>query len=342
MSTAANESASHTTASPRPILRPKSKRWGGTIFFKVEEIVFEAPRSRFAEHSEVFETMFHLPVGSDGAVEGRDEEHPIVLEGYQAVHFDSLLNVLYPTPEDLISGILKLEKEEWIGVLNLSTRWSMKKIRRHAINELSKASLNPMEKIALGREHEVAKWFREGLTELVSENPIRPLAELKSHLGADIACSLLWVQNQTQAILGARLAPTGLSLGMLGCFRCQAAMFTNGRNCVSCSRTIAVDDCSALHIPNGALSTYFHAEDPASGLTQVTFRINLQHLMCRACSECAFSLTSYTCPSCSQLVSYSIFELRLGKNGIENGSAPQKILEEFGEEIARYEAWDEK
>ncbi|KAJ2924431.1 hypothetical protein H1R20_g12654, partial [Candolleomyces eurysporus] len=129
MSTAANESASHATASPGPILRPKPKRWGGMIFFKVEEIVFEAPQSRFAEHSKVFETMFHLPAGSDGAVEGRDEEHPIVLEGYQAVHFDSLLNVLYPTPDDFISGILKLEKEEWIGVLNLSTRWSMKKVR---------------------------------------------------------------------------------------------------------------------------------------------------------------------------------------------------------------------
>ena len=64
---------------------------------QVEEIVFEAPRYRFAEHSEVFETMFNLPAGGDGTVEGRDEEHPIVLEGHQAAHFHALLKVLYPT-----------------------------------------------------------------------------------------------------------------------------------------------------------------------------------------------------------------------------------------------------
>ena len=64
---------------------------------QVEEIVFEAPRYRFAEHSEVFETLFHLPAGSDVTVEGLDKDHPIVLEGYQASHFHALLKVLYPT-----------------------------------------------------------------------------------------------------------------------------------------------------------------------------------------------------------------------------------------------------
>ncbi|KAJ2930407.1 hypothetical protein H1R20_g6733, partial [Candolleomyces eurysporus] len=96
MSTAPNESTSDG-ASPGPIARPKRIRWGGIIFFKVEEIVFEAPRYRFAEESEVFETILHLPAGSARNVEGQDEENPIVLEGYQAAHFDALLKVLYPT-----------------------------------------------------------------------------------------------------------------------------------------------------------------------------------------------------------------------------------------------------
>ncbi|KAJ2924436.1 hypothetical protein H1R20_g12653, partial [Candolleomyces eurysporus] len=128
MSTVLNESTSDATASPGPVLRPKPTRWGGIIFFKVEEIVFEAPRYRLAEHSEVFETMFHLPAGGEGTVEGRDEEHPIVLESYKAVDFDASLKIIYPTADDLISGSFKLEKEEWIGVLNLSTKWSMKKV----------------------------------------------------------------------------------------------------------------------------------------------------------------------------------------------------------------------
>ena len=64
---------------------------------QVEEIVFETPRCRLEEYSDVFETMFRLPAGADGTAEGRDEEHPIVLEGYQAVQFEALLKVLYPT-----------------------------------------------------------------------------------------------------------------------------------------------------------------------------------------------------------------------------------------------------
>ncbi|RXW15126.1 hypothetical protein EST38_g10734 [Candolleomyces aberdarensis] len=154
-----NANAPGTTATPTVSRR----KWGGMVFFKVEEIIFEVPRYRFSESSEVFETMFNLPPGSEGNLEGQDEEHPVVLEGYEAAHFDALLKVLYPTPHDLISGTFKLEKEEWIGVLNLSTRWNMKQIRKHAIDELSKISLDPVEKVVLAREHKVAKWFRDGV-----------------------------------------------------------------------------------------------------------------------------------------------------------------------------------
>ncbi|RXW18250.1 hypothetical protein EST38_g7604 [Candolleomyces aberdarensis] len=249
------ESTSDGT-SPGPIVRPRPTRWGGTIFFKVEEIVFEAPRYRFAEHSEVFETMFHLPAGSDGIVEGRDEKHPIALEGYQAAHFHALLKILYPTPDDSIFGTFKLEKEEWIGVLNLSTRWNMKKVRKHAIGELCKASLSPVEKIALGREHKVAKWFQDGMSELISEHPTRPLAELKSQLGAEMVCTLLWIQTQTLSTpLGTGFVLSGPTLSMLSCYYCEAAMFTSDRNCHSCGRTIAVDDPKALYVATGVGTT---------------------------------------------------------------------------------------
>ncbi|RXW16305.1 hypothetical protein EST38_g9548 [Candolleomyces aberdarensis] len=96
-----NWPASYRT-DPGTIVRSKRIRWGDVIFFKltglqVEEIVFEVPRFRLTEHSEVFESLFQLPTGSDKTVEGQDEEHPIVLEGYQAGHFDALLKVLYPS-----------------------------------------------------------------------------------------------------------------------------------------------------------------------------------------------------------------------------------------------------
>ncbi|KAJ2930409.1 hypothetical protein H1R20_g6732, partial [Candolleomyces eurysporus] len=279
MSTALNEPSNDGTF-PGPIAHRKRIRWGGITFFKVEESVFEAPRYRFAEYSEVFETMFQLPAGSDGNVEGRDEEHPIVLEGYRAAHFDALLAVLYPTPDDLISGTVKLETEEWIGVLNLSTRWGMKKIRNLAISELSKISLNPVEKVTLGREHHIAKWFRDGLTELVSEHPIRPLAELKSQLGAEMACALLWIQNQAlQKPSEGRFSLPGIALNMLGCvYGCKAGIFTSDRHCNSCSLTIAVDNCSALLMAGGHNSAGIQTQIPAIGPATYDLTINLQYV----------------------------------------------------------------
>ncbi|KAJ2930374.1 hypothetical protein H1R20_g6726, partial [Candolleomyces eurysporus] len=169
---------------------PEPIRWGGMVFFKVEEIAFEVPRSRFIENSEVFEAMFHLPVGNENE-EGRDEEHPIVLDGYKAVDFNALIKILYPVHEDVISGSYTLTKEEWVGVLSLSTRWDMKK-------ELTKLSLNPVEKVAIAREYKVGQWFQEGLNEIITERPFRPLSELKSQLGADTVCTLLWIRSETR------------------------------------------------------------------------------------------------------------------------------------------------
>ncbi|RXW11414.1 hypothetical protein EST38_g14440 [Candolleomyces aberdarensis] len=184
--------------SPGVIRRVADVRWGGMVFFKVEDTLFEVPRYRFTQHSEVFEDMFLMPQAQDAqSVEGRNSHHPIVLEGYKAADFAALIKVLYPTIEELIEGTLKLTKEDWIGVLNLSKRWAMKNIRKHSIAKLSDMSLGPVEKVILAREYEVANWLREGLNEIVSEDPIQSLAELKLQLGVDTACTLLWIQNQT-------------------------------------------------------------------------------------------------------------------------------------------------
>ena len=64
---------------------------------QVEETIFEVARYRFTEYSEVFADMFHLPQVEDKTdVEGRDKEHPIILEGYKAADFAALIKVLYP------------------------------------------------------------------------------------------------------------------------------------------------------------------------------------------------------------------------------------------------------
>ncbi|KAJ2932332.1 hypothetical protein H1R20_g4760, partial [Candolleomyces eurysporus] len=311
------------------------RKWGGMVFFKVEEIIFEVPRYRFSESSEVFETMFDLPPGSEGNVEGRDEGHPIVLEGYEAAHFDALLKVLYPTPDDLISGTFKLEKEEWIGVLNLSTRWSMKRIRKHAIDELSKIPLDLVEKVALAREHKVAKWFRDGVNDLVSEHPIRPLAELKSRLGIEMACALLWIQAQRPQERTEK--DFAIALCSLGCPSCFKSVFHAPLTSWCCNRSISVADYSTIRLLNGTSGTFTYSAN------RFQISLKLTSLRCSSCLDsCPIDYRpDYHCSSCNSIVAPSNFRLinPLHRN---RAIAPElNVSEMLKEEIASYESWDD-
>ncbi|RXW18251.1 hypothetical protein EST38_g7601 [Candolleomyces aberdarensis] len=68
-----------------------------TVFFKVKGTIFQVPPHRFTEHSEDFANMFHMPrAGHAESVEGKDKEHPIVLDDYEAADFRALMKVLYP------------------------------------------------------------------------------------------------------------------------------------------------------------------------------------------------------------------------------------------------------
>ncbi|KAJ2930418.1 hypothetical protein H1R20_g6723, partial [Candolleomyces eurysporus] len=67
-----------------------------TVFFKVEATVFQVPQHRLTEHSEVFADMFLMPQAGQESVEGKDKEHPIVLETYSAADFRALVKALYP------------------------------------------------------------------------------------------------------------------------------------------------------------------------------------------------------------------------------------------------------
>ncbi|KAJ3511036.1 hypothetical protein NLJ89_g4334 [Agrocybe chaxingu] len=174
---------------------PSSEFYWDNIFIKVEDKLFCVPRCEFIQSSEVFADMCLLPSGPTSAVEGRDRERPIVLEGYKKGEFACLLKVMYPTAGSLISGTnfeLSLGKEEWVSVLKLSTIWNMKKIRTYAIHRLStQAALLPMEKILLARAHKVAAWLDEGVTSLVNGVPTPELEDLTA-LGWETAARILW------------------------------------------------------------------------------------------------------------------------------------------------------
>jgi len=66
-------------------------------YAQVEDWLFCVPRFEFVKSSEVFADMFLLPSGPGANTEGRDKDHPIVLEGYKKEEFSCLLKVMYPT-----------------------------------------------------------------------------------------------------------------------------------------------------------------------------------------------------------------------------------------------------
>ena len=62
------------------------------LIIKVEDRLFKVPRQLLTRESPVFEGMFSM----ESEAEGKDDDHPIVLEGYESRDFSSLLKLLLP------------------------------------------------------------------------------------------------------------------------------------------------------------------------------------------------------------------------------------------------------
>ena len=60
----------------------------------MEARLFKVPRYQFECNSEIFATIFTLPLA--GETEGTTDQNPLKLEGINSVDFQSLLKVLYP------------------------------------------------------------------------------------------------------------------------------------------------------------------------------------------------------------------------------------------------------
>jgi hypothetical protein len=62
--------------------------------------------------------------------------------------------------------------------------------------------------------------------------------------------------------------------------------------------------------------------------------------MCRNCSKLALACVEYSCPSCSNNNSHRWLSLLPGKR-VGGDDVIQVILDEFGDEIARYKSFDQ-
>ncbi|KAJ2912936.1 hypothetical protein MD484_g7494, partial [Candolleomyces efflorescens] len=313
---------------------------GGTVFFKVQETVFEVNRRRLTNYSDIFADMFHLPQINDERnaidMEGGSKENPIYLEGYEAADFAALIVVLYPSLEDMISGSYPLTKEEWVGVLNLSTRWQMKKTRDLAIAELSSLLLTPLEKVTLAQAHKVAIWLKEGVNEMVEQEETLKPDELEAYIGLRTALRLMWIRDQ----LSKSSSSLQITLGSLSCPNGHA-VFKEPRTCHACSASILSDDEEAVYVAQGSSGTYTNSPNG------IELQLSLHSLRCNHCTKCPFYVPPFagtsTCPLCAASIPNTSFRLltpAFPSSRLEKTRA-DLVEEMFQEQMASYESWDQ-
>ena len=125
--------------------------YSSTGRLQVEDTLFRVPRRYFEQESEIFRTMFQLPVANDTAPDGSSNEKPLLLEGVNKEDFRQLLRVMFPEcvdschmfvdPFDLVDRRLllvqKLSVPQGISVLKLSAMWQMDNLTDMVVQQLS-------------------------------------------------------------------------------------------------------------------------------------------------------------------------------------------------------------
>ncbi|KAG1888977.1 uncharacterized protein F5891DRAFT_947212 [Suillus fuscotomentosus] len=124
--------------------------------FLVDGVLFRVHRFFLQRESDVFRTMFVCPPTQDGP-EGLTDDKPIVLPEVTVAEFEALLKFLY---DGGISPSPFSTADEWIRLLSIATRYAMERIRARALHELEcLPPLDPIQKIALARKHDVREWL---------------------------------------------------------------------------------------------------------------------------------------------------------------------------------------
>ncbi|KAH6908499.1 hypothetical protein BKA70DRAFT_1280028 [Coprinopsis sp. MPI-PUGE-AT-0042] len=200
---------------------------------KVEDTLFRVPKSILTKESPVFDGMFSV----ENQSEGGDDDHPIVLEGYESRDFGRLLKLLMPDP--FTFSVPVLSKEEWISVLKLSTIWQMDKAKNLSIASLSGLALSPIEKIDLARKYRIPNWLREGVTSLAESFGDKTISEIADQIGWQTTALILFVRDSVQPEPPGTVS-TGSVATLAGamCWYCGGAIYTE-RNFYKCNAKCA-------------------------------------------------------------------------------------------------------
>ncbi|KAF7296048.1 hypothetical protein MKEN_01419900 [Mycena kentingensis (nom. inval.)] len=171
------------------------------VYLEVENCLFAVPSHQFTHNSGFFaETLSSPPTGNDIG-EGWHESCPLNLEGVSVSDFESLLKVLYPIAS--VPQTPVLSPEEWLSVLSLASKWLFVHPRKLAIDQLSAyaASCDPVQRVLLGRKHDVSAWIRSGYSELAHRKTSISTQEA-SQLGLETALTIFRLREAAIDYLG--------------------------------------------------------------------------------------------------------------------------------------------
>ncbi|KAH6908532.1 hypothetical protein BKA70DRAFT_1280105 [Coprinopsis sp. MPI-PUGE-AT-0042] len=212
--------------------------YSDVVTIRVESMLFRVPINALCRASEVFEGMFLVDRGD----QGHTDDNPILLEGFLSNDFESLLRIIFP--QSVFTDFPdspSLSKEEWEGVLKLSTVWEMDKIRTMAVERLSSMQLGPLEKIKLAKDYRVPLWLSEGIETLA--------AEFEKHSIDDISLTLGWEKAARFANVIAReqiQQNDVVHKSRILCYQCKSVLGSAKRVHCSCETRWAGEFCFTL------------------------------------------------------------------------------------------------
>ncbi|KAF9523873.1 hypothetical protein CPB83DRAFT_862237 [Crepidotus variabilis] len=174
------------------------------ITFEVEDTIFRVPKNRFLSLNPAFFDHFTLsqqPATAGNVVVVEIRDNIIQIHDVSAESFHALLLVLYPFERTASSY------EEWLGALDLATRWTLPEIRVKAVSALAalkeSTPKSSMEIILLAKKYRIKTMLRDAYAQLVTEQADLTIASLRQHapgLDWETIARLLELQSQQSRV----------------------------------------------------------------------------------------------------------------------------------------------
>ncbi|THH08473.1 hypothetical protein EW145_g2676, partial [Phellinidium pouzarii] len=158
----------------------------------VEDTLFKVPRRPFEEQSDIFRSMFTLPLENNGQFDGISDEKPLRLEGVKKDDFRAFLQVLLPPS---YGDEMEFSEKEWLSILSLANMWGFTKIRQTAIERLQHNNIDLVTKIELAHKYDIREWLFGAYLALGKR--VEPLTvDEGARLGFDFAIKMARIREQ--------------------------------------------------------------------------------------------------------------------------------------------------